>query len=185
MHGTFTAQYNYPPPSFADNYRQNPYPDPTVRTSEQIAACFTPSNAYMNSAWTQNRLHTYNPTVAPSQTTLRHEEERDDAYNHTNNTTGIVIEIDQNIQPAIPSQPQMIILYQDHVYPQQLSEFRMAIQPIADTFRDDSTPYVAGYVAGREVELQRKTDVLTAVVERPSFACDICPKKCKTKSDLR
>ena len=144
-----------------------------------------PSNAHLNNAWTQNCLHTDNPTIAPNQTTLWHEQDLDDAYTHTRNTAGVAIEVDQNTQSDIPSQPQMFNPYHDHVYPQQLNEFRMAIQSPADTFRDDSTPYVAGYVAGREVELQRKTDVLTAVVERPSFACDVCPKKCKTKSDLR
>ena len=144
-----------------------------------------PSNAHMNSAWTQDCLHTANPTIAPSQTTLRHEKDRHDAYLQTRNTTGMVIEVDQDTQPGISSQPQMPTRYQDYVYPQPLSEFRMTIQSTTDTLRDDSTPYVAGYVTGREVELQRKTDVLTAVVERPSFACDICPKKCKSRSDLR
>ena len=139
----------------------------------------------MDNVWTQRYLYPDNPTIAPIQTTLRHEKDRDDVYTHNGNTTEAMIAVDQSTQRAIPSQPQMFMPYLDHAQPQQSSEFRTAIEPTADDFRDDSTPYVAGYGAGRKAELKRKTEVLSAVVEQPSFACGKCHKKCKNKADLK
>ena len=144
-----------------------------------------PSNTHMNNIWTQRYLYPDNPTIAPIRTTLRQEKYRDNVYTPNGNTTETVTAVDQSTQPATPSQAQMLMPYLDHAHPQQLGESRTTIEPTADDFRDDSTPYVAGYVSGRKAELQRRTEVLSAVVEQPSFACDKCPKKCRNKADLK
>jgi hypothetical protein len=54
-------------------------------------------------------------------------------------------------------------------YPQSFGTAKL----LNDPFRDASNPY------------DRLTDVLLAIVERPSFACSYCNKDCKTKSALK
>ena len=140
-----TVPYNYPPPSVADNYQQYPYPDPSARTSEQIAACSAPSNVHMNSFRTEPHVYPDNLTVAPSQT-LWYEQE--DTYTDTSNTSGIVGAIDEGSRMAASNQPETFFTYQDHAHIQLMAALRTEDSP-NDDFRDNSSTYVVGPYAGR------------------------------------
>jgi hypothetical protein len=176
-------QYHYPPPIAAHNNQPLPYPKPSVRTPDQIIACYPSRFGCTETAWAPHYSHTNSLTVGPNQVGLAN-------VGHRNRTCarargGSEAAVDQSTLSITADTLQSVAVasHQSSAQLQPQTESRTSISA-NDPFRDASTPYVPGTIVRRNGDLQDLTDVLTAVVERRIFACSDCNKDCKTKSAL-
>lgn len=175
------SQYVYPPPPVAYNYLPHPYPDPSVQTMEQLAVCYAQSNANLGRGQVQPFPYPDHTMVTPSRSALRNGQERGLMHPHGRNIPMTQNANGQGTHTTAQIQRPTLAPRQNYEPPSEPPRVR---QPIPDPCRDGSTPYFPGHVVGRRDKLQHLTDVLTDVVERPSFACDKCKKTFKNKSGL-
>jgi hypothetical protein len=178
------SQYNYPQPTTDHEYRPLPYPKPSVPTSEQVAAHYTSSDDRVKRAWAQRCSYTNSLTVMPNQTVLADAGQHNALHTRARDAPALRTLTDRSTLSSVqPHTPQSLISHHNPVYIQRLAEPGITTS-VGSVFHDSSTPYVPGAIVRGNDHLQELTDVLTAVAERPTFACNDCNKNCKTKSAL-
>lgn len=182
---THVPQYSYPPPTVAFNYQLLPYPEPSIRTSEQIVACLTSRDTHLKDAWTQRCTYADSQTIAPTQTILQHTQGQGGSHHRTSHNFRFVPAAGHCRQPDVPRLIEPAPANQDISHLQPPSEPREPTPSTSDPCRDESTPYIPVHAVGREKKVQRLANALTAIAEGAGFVCDDCGKHCNTKSSLR
>lgn len=152
----------------------------------EIDVRYADSSMNLGSVQTRHLPYQDNTIVAPNHPALRNEQVQGYTHAHRSYVSQTPNAIEQSTRFTSQFQRQTLAphdAYAAHAQPPR--ETRRARQPIDNPLHDGSTPYIPGRATGRNDKLQHMTDILTNVVEGPSFACDKCARKCKTKAGLK